>query len=438
MMWLTTANQEVLFEKIEGGISPASTGADDPLIEVNTSITYQEIDGYGFSLTGGSAIHINGMEDSEREKLLKELFGTADGEIGISYLRVSIGASDLDPEPFSYNDLPQGETDMDLNNFSIERDQNNLIPVLKEILAINPKLKIMGSSWSPPVWMKTNNSTIGGRLRTEYYDVYANYFVKYIKAMEEEGISIEAITVQNEPEHGGNNPSMVMTSEEQKVFIKNHLGPKFAEENIDTKIIIWDHNADNPDYPISILNDPDANKYINGSAFHLYAGEITSLSEVHNAHPDKNIYFTEQWIGAPGNFSQDLAWHTRNLIVGATRNWSKTILQWNLASDANQEPHTVGGCDSCLGGVTIEGNLVTRNPGYYIIAHASKFVRPGSIRVDSSYPEDLPNVAFTTPEDELVLIILNDSSNNKKVNLSADGETYSVTLPKGAVTTLVL
>ena len=160
----------------------------------------------------------------------------------------------------------------------------------------------MASPWSPPAWMKSNNSSIGGRLKSEYYDVYADYLIKYILSMKDEGIQIYSITVQNEPLHPHNNPSMLMLAEEQANFIKNHLGPKFEANNINTKIIIYDHNADRTDYPISILNDEIARQYIDGSAFHLYGGNISDLSLVHSAHPDKHIYFTEQWISSDGNF----------------------------------------------------------------------------------------------------------------------------------------
>lgn len=436
-MWLTTSNQQALFEEVEGGVRSISSISDNPLIEVNSATTYQEMDGFGFSLTGGSALHINNMGANQKASLLNELVGQGEGEIGISYLRISVGASDLDATPFTYNELASGQTDINLENFSLAQDRIHLIPVLKEILSINPDIKILGSPWSAPSWMKTSGSLVGGSLKPEYYEVYANYFVKYIKGMEAEGVPIDAITIQNEPQHDGNNPSMLMSSNEQKEFIKNYLGPAFQMANITTKIIIWDHNADRPDYPINILNDPEAKQYVDGSAFHFYAGNISALSEVHEAHPDKNIYFTEQWIGAPGNFSGDLAWHTRNLIVGATRNWSRNVLQWNLAADENQDPHTVGGCDRCLGGLTIQGDTVTRNPAYYIIAHASKFVRPGSVRISSNEVEDLPNVAFKTPNNQVVLIVLNDALGSKKVELSIDEELYSISLGPGSVATLV-
>ncbi len=243
--------------------------------------------------------------------------------------------------------MPAGQTDVNLANFNLSKDTVDVIPLLKEILLINPNIKIMGSPWSAPVWMKDNASSIGGSLQPQYYSVYAQYFVKYIQAMRAKGITIDAITPQNEPQHGGNNPSMVMSATQQADFIKNHLGPAFQAASLSSKIIIWDHNCDNPNYPITILNDPAAKQYVNGSAFHLYNGDISALSTVHAAHPDKHLYFTEQWTAGSGSFNGDLKWHLRNVIIGSMRNWSKVALEWNLASDGSYNPHTPGGCTEC-------------------------------------------------------------------------------------------
>lgn len=436
-VWLTNPDKSVLFGEQKNKLSFSNVKNPNQTIEVNDKPSFQTIDGFGYCLTGGSAVLINQMEAGSRAALLKELFATGGNNIGVSYLRVSIGASDLDDHVFSYDDLPSGESDENLQKFSIDHDKKNLIPVLKEILKILPQIKILGSPWSPPTWMKTNDSSKGGSLKPEYYNVYANYFVKYIQAMKAEGIRIDAITIQNEPLHPGNNPSMLMLAPEQAKFIKNNLGPAFKAANIDTKIIVYDHNADRPDYPISILNDPEAKKYIDGSAFHLYAGPIEALSKVYKAHPDKKVYFTEQWIGAPGNFPEDLKWHIKTLIIGATRNWARIVLEWNLAADPNQNPHTEGGCDRCLGAVTIDGNTVTRNPAYYIIAHASKFVRPGSVRISSGVNESLPNVAFKTPAGNKVVIVLNDSKSQQAFNILYKGKTATATLNAGAVATYV-
>ena len=436
ILYLTSLDKKSLLEKQEINAHSIDTSLIDKVIKVTDSVQYQIMDGFGYTLTGGSAMLIHKMSKSARSGLLNELF-SKEG-LGVSYLRLSIGASDLDSAPFSYNDLPKGKTDVDLEKFSLAQDTVHLLPVLKEILSINPQIKFLGSPWSPPVWMKDNQDTRGGSLLPEYYQVYANYLIKYIQAMMAEGIEIDAITIQNEPLHPGNNPSLLMKAPQQADLIKNHLGPAFKNEGIDTKIIIYDHNADRPDYPINILNDPDAAKFIDGSAFHLYGGEIEALSEVHQAHPDKHLYFTEQWVGAPGDFSKELTWHIENLIIGAPRNWSKTVLEWNLAADQNQNPHTDrGGCDRCLGAVTINGDKVTREPAYYIIGQASKFVPPGSVRIASTLVEEIPNVSYKTPDGQIVTILQNTSEKEKEILIKSDQANIHLKLAAGDIGTLV-
>lgn len=419
---------------IEGAFSIGDDNTFSTL-RVDKSHTYQEIDGFGFTLTGGSALHLNNMSSAARAQLLQELFGNDEGEIGVNYLRVSVGASDLDAYPFSYAETE----DESLNNFSIQKDKENLIPVLKEILAINPSIKILGSPWSPPTWMKTNKDYKGGSLMTSLYGVYADYFVKYIQAYAAEGITIDAITIQNEPLHPGNVPSLLMHADEMSAFIAGHLGPKFQAAGIATKIITYDHNCDRPDYPISIINS-DANQYINGSAFHLYAGDISALSTVKAADPSKAVYFTEQWVGSnDGDFGGTLMWHFENMFIGATRNWSRTVLEWNLAADSNQEPHTDGGCTLCLGGLTIDGNTVQRNVAYYTVGQASKFIPTGSHRIKSNEMGDLPNVSFLTPEGKIVTLLMNYSEAQKKINFKMTGvdKSYIVTIPANCVGTMI-
>ncbi len=435
--WLTNPAGNIFFEKQPNiPFLYKKTSGDSETICIDGTKKFQSMDGFGYSLTGGSASVICKMSKQARRKLLKELFGTEKNDIGTSYLRLSIGASDLNAFVFSYDDMPPGQTDTGLIHFDLGEDKKELIPVLKEILSINPKIKILGSPWSPPAWMKTNADTKGGSLIPAYYPTYANYFVKYIQAMQKQGIYLDAITIQNEPLHPGNNPSLLMLANEQALFIRDYLGPAFQKQQITTKIIIYDHNADRPDYPISILDDPRAKKYIDGSAFHLYGGKIDALSWVHDAHPDRNIYFTEQWVGAPGNMGKDIPEHIRKLVIGASRNWSKTVIEWNLAADENQNPHTDrGGCTSCLGAVTIIGDSVTRNPAFYIIAHAAKLVRPGSVRIASNNLVDLPNVAFKTPAGKIVLIVLNDGTATKKFWIRYHNKIAACTLLPGAVAT---
>ncbi|WP_426491758.1 glycoside hydrolase family 30 protein [Hymenobacter sp. 102] len=436
--WLTNPDKSVLFQpQADPTWSSATPAAGTPVIEVDDKQTFQTIDGFGYCLTGGSAELLHRMTPEARKAILRELFATDGNNIGVSYLRLSIGASDLDATVFSYDDLPEGQTDPTLARFSLAPDKQHLLPVLKEILAINPNIKILGSPWSPPTWMKTNGNSKGGSLKPEFYPAYAQYFVKYVQGMKAEGVRIDAITVQNEPLHPGNNPSLLMLAEQQAEFVKKHLGPAFQAAKIDTKIVVYDHNADRPDYPLTILNDPEAKKYVDGSAFHLYAGPIEALSKVHDAHPDRNVYFTEQWVGSKSKFEENFPWHVRTLLIGATRNWARTVLEWNLAADPQQTPHTPGGCTECRGALTIDGSNVTREDAYYIVAHASKFARPGSVRIASTASETLPNVAFKAPNGQKVVLVQNNSKQAQPFSLRYQGRTLTSTLQPGAAGTYV-
>jgi len=408
MLWLTKADSTIRFKRQNVALNFIVSEPSGNSIVVDSTQAFQTMDGFGFTLTGGSAYLINRLPSANRNKILKELFSSDSNNIGISYLRISIGSSDLDAYVFSYDNIDPNSTDMDLTSFDITPDTYNLIPVLQSILAINPDIKILGSPWSAPTWMKAN------------------------------GITLDAITVQNEPEYGGNNPSMVMSASEQADFVKNHLDPAFKAANLDTKIIIFDHNCDHPVYPITVLNDPDARQYIDGSAFHLYGGDISALSQVHNAYPDKNVYFTEQWVGgsATSKFGAELNWHTKNLVIGAPLNWSRNVLEWNLASDPSYKPHTPGGCSKCLGAITI-GNSISRNVSYFIIAHASKFVKPGSVRIGTSGAVSLPSVAYKTPEGRKVLFVLNESSSTQPFNIKFGDKHVKTSLEAGSVATYV-
>jgi glucosylceramidase len=434
--WVTKSDESIKLQKQTNSLNFNTNNNNYTTIEINDNQTFQSIDGFGYTLTGGSAEVINQLSVSKKQELLQEFFGTADNSIAISYLRISIGASDLNSSVFSYDDMPNGQTDINLSNFSLTPD-SQLINLLKDILIINPNIKIMAAPWSPPVWMKDNNSSVGGSLQPQYYSVYAQYFVKYIQAMQAQGITIDAVCPQNEPLHGGNNPSLVMTAAQQISFIKK-LGLAFQNNGITTKIVCYDHNCDNPQYPIQVLTDALANPYIDGSAFHLYAGDISALSTVHDAFPTKKLYFTEQWTSSTGNFGGDLKWHLKNVVIGSMRNWSVNALEWNLANNPSFEPHTTGGCTMCKGAITINNSTsYTKNVAYYIIAHASKFVPTGSVRIASNIAGNLSNVAFKTPTGKKVLIVENDGSAAETFNIKYNNKWVTVSLDGGAVGTFV-
>jgi len=463
--WITNSDRSALFQKQPDSVffSNNSRGGGSPII-IDDRQHFQSIDGFGFALTGGSAELLMKMSRSARSVLLQELFDVTDKNIGISYIRLSIGASDLNSFVFSYDDLKDNETDFDLKRFSLSQDLNDVIPVMKEILAINPDIKILGSPWSAPVWMKTNNNVRGGSLKKECYDVYARYFVKYIQVMKSSGVNIDAITIQNEPLNSNNTPSMQWYWTDQADFIKNHLGPAFNKAAISAKIILFDHNCDRIDYPLALLSDPDVAKYADGSGFHHYGGEISSMTDLHIARPDKNIYFTEQMVTErPGDKNINIIAPVKRLIIGATRNWSKNVILWNFAADPKNDPHTDnGGCSMCQGAITIDGENVTRNLAYYTVAHASKFIRPGSVRVASTSNGDmtinltedeerqgvkrslatdnlqlLPNVAFRTNDGKIVLIVTNDSFSINSFRIQYNGQTATLRLSPGAVGTYI-
>ncbi|TFF34049.1 glycoside hydrolase family 30 beta sandwich domain-containing protein [Mucilaginibacter psychrotolerans] len=430
--YLTTADQSS--KLAQGSVSFAADAGTNPnTITVDEGTTYQSIDGFGFTLTGGSASLLNGLGGNQAN-VLNELFGTGAGQIGVSYLRISIGASDLSSSDFTYN---QTAGDVNMNNFSLAQENTDFLPILKKIIAINPSIKIIATPWTAPTWMKVNttgnNGYTGGGLNTAYYDAYARYFVKYLQAMQAQGITIDAITPQNEPLNPYNNPSMVMQANEQVTFINNNLGPQIRAAGFNTKIIAYDHNADVPSYATTVVGG--ASSYVDGSAFHLYAGDISALTGVHNAYPNKNVYFTEQWVGAPSNFGGDLGWHINTLIIGATRNWSRNVLEWNLAADPNNNPHTNGGCSTCLGGITVSGTSITRNVGYYIIAHASKLVRPGAVRIASNIAGSIQNVAFKNSDGTKVLIASNSGSSTTSFKVKWGTESFTYSLAAGAVVT---
>lgn len=417
-VWLTRGDRTKLLEREVdlpiGKINPATW----PHITIDTSIRFQTADGYGAALTGSSAYLLNQkLTAANRQTVLNKLFDTVSG-IGISFLRLTMGASDFSLSNFTYNDLPPGQTDFALTNFSLAQDRQDVIPVLKQIIAIQPKIKIMGSPWSPPAWMKTNGNLKGGRLKTDCYNVYADYFVKYILAMKNEGIHIAYVTPQNEPLYfTANYPCMEMQAQEQLNFIKNSLGPKFAaESNVNTKIIIYDHNWDNIDYAISVLNDPIARNYIAGTGFHAYGGNVSAMSIVQNTHPDKELHFTEISGGAwATNFSDNLMWYMSNIFIGTALNWSKSALMWNLALNEQYGP-TNNGCLNCRGVITINQNngQTEFNEEFYAIGHFSKFVRPGAQRVSLIYAPSLANigaVAFQNTDGTKVLIVANYGQN---------------------------
>ena len=431
--WITTGDQSKLLQQQAAINFAKGTPKGITTLSLDTAAFYQTMDGFGYCLTEGSAELFTALTPAAQKSLLNELFSVSNG-IGISVLRISIGASDLSSHSYSYDDIDSG-TDVNLSKFSLAGpDLTFVVPILKKILAINPKIKILGSPWSAPKWMKTKNSWIGGSLDTAYYAAYATYFVKYLNAMKALGIDVEAITIQNEPENPKNEPSMVMTAEEQIKFINKNLGPALRTAGLKTKILAFDHNCDNMSYPTDVCNK---STYVDGAAFHLYLGPITMLSTVHKA-TGKNVYFTEQYTAGGSEFSGTLSWHMNNIMIGATNNWAKMVLEWNLANNAKFGPFTPGGCTTCMGAITVNDSVnYIRNVSYYVTAHMSKFVKSGARRIISSTTDtNLPNVAFKNPDGSIALVVMNNGP-TADFNVNFGGKYFSYNLPASSVASIV-
>jgi glucosylceramidase len=317
-----------------------------------------------------------------------------------------------------------------------------LLPVVKRALAVNPNLQIMASPWSAPAWMKTGDSLIQGTLRPEMYDVFSLYMLRYVEAYAAEGVPIFALTLQNEPHfEPADYPGMRLDPPARARLIGRHLGPLLARRGVQTRLIDWDHNWDEPKSPMAVLADPVAYPFVSGVAWHCYAGDVQVQAAVHAAFPDKDAWFTEcsggewnpHWSGA-------LLWMVRNVVIGATRGWARGVLTWNLALDENHGPH-LGGCRDCRGVVTINSasGEVTRNLEYYALAHASKFVRPGAQRIHSGTAVrglDIDTVAFRNADDaSIVLIVCNAASQGRRFSVSVDGRTFEYEMPRESVAT---
>ena len=417
----------------------AAAQAPHLTITVNDALKYQEMDGFGASLTDSSAWLLSQkLAPDERAALIKQLFDTKQG-IGLSILRQPMGSSDFSLADYSYDDVLPGESDPEMKRFTIDRDRQYILPVLREALAVNPKLKIIASPWSPPGWMKTSGSMIGGTLLPSSFAPLARYFVRFVQSYEGAGVPIFAITPQNEPRNiPADYPGMGMTAEEETVFIREHLGPAFRDARLKTKIMAFDHNWDLIDFPDKILSDSKAAEFSAGTATHCYGGGPEAQSRLHDHFPAKGIWLTE-CSGGEWQKGSLLAAQV-NLIIETTRNWGQSVVFWNLALDQNHSPH-LGGCTDCRGVVTIDHSKlpakVTPTVDFTALGHASKFVAPGAFRIDSStFEQDrLESVAFRNPDGSIVLIVLNGGTTAATFNLSWKDQYASYRLEPAAVAT---
>lgn len=437
-VWESSADGKQRLAKIDDIALDLNPG-HERIVRVDPTHKYQAIEGFGASFTDASAWLIqNRLTAKSRKGLLRDLFDPKSG-LGLSLTRMTIGASDFSQTHYSYNDMPAGHTDPQLKNFSIAPARKDVLPTIKQAMAVNRSLRVFASPWSAPAWMKTSGSMIKGKLAPEHYDAFARYLHRTVKAFEADGVPVYALTIQNEPHFQPENyPGMHMEPADRAAFVGRHLGPLLARGGSKIRILEWDHNWDRPQEPLAVLADPVARKYLSGTAWHCYGGDVSAQSKVHEAYPEKETWFTECSGGdwAP-DWGGSLKWMTQNLIIGTTRNWAKGVILWNLALDENSGPH-LGGCGDCRGVVTIsqKTGAITRNVEYYVLGHASRFVKRGARRIDSDTNIDgLETVAFQNPNGSIVLIAVNGSSEERPFSVVIGTTGFSSSLAAGSVKT---
>ncbi len=436
-VWLTTPDQAALLAP-QPALQLFNGGAPATAVRIDPAQRFQEIVGFGAAITDASAYLMQRvMSATQRDALLTDLFG-ADGQ-RFGFTRVTIGSSDYSRTHYSYDDQPSGQTDPTLANFSIAPAREDVLPTVRAARALNPQLAVMASPWSPPAWMKTNDSLIKGTLRADAYAPFAAYLTRTVQAFAAEGVPVDYLSIQNEPDfEPGDYPGMRLSPDQRIALIGDHVGPAFRAANLTTRILELDHNWDLSAQPIAVLSNAKAASFISGVAWHCYRGDVSAQGSVHDRFPDKDTFFTECSGGefSPG-WSSTFSYNIRTLMIGATRNWARGVLLWNMALDENHGPH-LGGCNDCRGVVRINSQTgdVTRNPEYYALGHLSRFVRTGARRIASTTNDDgIQTVAFVNPDGSQVLLAFNNTQAAADVAVDSPGGAFSYRLPSYAAAT---
>lgn len=437
-IWLSTPDQSHRLSRMAD--APASTSAVGPVVAIDPTRRYQLIQGFGAAITDASAELIAGLPADERRTLIADLFSRKGEGLGLSFTRLTVGASDFSSVHYSFADTPGNVADPALRSFSIDRAKVHVLPVTRMALDANRDLKVMITPWSAPAWMKSSGSLITGRLKVEAYPAFAAYLARTIDAFGQQGVPVSMLSIQNEPDFEPKDyPGMRMSPAERAEVIGKHLGPLFERNGIKTRILDWDHNWDKPDQPLAVLADPDARRYVSGVAWHCYGGDVSAQEKVRAIHPDKDVWFTEcsggEW--AP-KYGDTLAWMVGNLIIKSSNSGSRGTLLWNLALDPGHGPHK-GGCGDCRGVVTIDPATanVTKNVEYYVLGHASRFVRTGAVRIAVSSPEGVEATGFTNPDGTIAVILLRTEKANANPLVDLAGRRYQIDMPVGSVATVV-
>jgi len=431
--WSTSKDRK--YEEIAAPEWHTSVGTSATTVEIDASKQFQEILGFGAALTDASCFLYSQLTNSEKQALFYELYGA--GGLRLSVSRTCIGASDYSTISYSFDDST--EPDPELKKFSIEHDKGYILPTLRAARQLNPELFLFSTPWSPPGWMKAGGSMLGGSMRRKYFPSYADYFVRFLQAYSAEGVKINAVTIQNEvdTDQDARMPATLWGQEYEIEFVKKHLGPALERASLDTKIWILDHNYNLMGRVLDELSDPALNKYVDGVAWHGYMGTPEVMTQVHNAFPTKNSYWTE---GGPDitspDYLTDWAKWSQN-FTAILRNWAECIVGWNVLLDEKGMPNI--GPFPCGGLVTMDSktHTITRSGQYWAMAHYSKVVRRGA-RVIASHGElnNIDHVAFQNPDGSFALVLTNRGE-QQQIQCNVGAQAMDVTLDSGSITTLV-
>lgn len=464
-VYTTTSDGSLKLSKTAVPVQPGESLANRKLL-FGTSVEHQTIEGFGFALTYASCYNLMKMSQDSRDRFLRQTYSPTDG-YGVSYARIAIGSCDFSSKTYSLCD------EEGLEHFALQQDEiDYIIPILKEILAINPNIKIIATPWSCPKWMKSLTQTgniaynvwKGGYLNPKYRQEYAEYFVKFIEAMKKQGIDIYAVSPQNEPLNGGNTASTRMPWNAESEFVKV-LASTFKQKGLKTKIYVYDHNfnyddqkAQN-DYPIKVYSalgeDFEGSELVVGSAYHDYGGDPSELFDIHSQRPDKQIIFTEASLG-DWNDGRDLGRGTTNvnsethlnedmerLMIGLLNKYCTAVIYWNLMLDNNGGPKLRGGCQTCCGAVDIDSknySSLNFNRHYYIISQTSAVVRPRAVWISSYKMEEIASAVFRNPDGSYAMLISNNGASDMEVGVSDHSFAWhvDVKLPAESIVSLLI
>ncbi|HEY5570366.1 MAG TPA: carbohydrate-binding protein [Bacteroidales bacterium] len=415
---------------------PFASSSGTP-VYVDASTTFQTMQGFGAAVTGSSALLINALSETNKAKFLNDVF--SESGLGLNYIRTTIGASDFSSSVWTHDD----------GNRTFEfKDPEGVMTVLKAVRTLNPDLKIIASAWSPPSYMKTYSNTTGWSYNTAYGDSLSNYYIHYLQAMKDNGIPVDAMTVQNEPLWGwASYPCMYMPANAQGFLVGNYLGPKLRSNNLSTKLYIYDHNWDNAlEYATTVKKTLKAWQFVDGTTFHSYSSPdgatgVASQSYVKYLDMSKDILFTEGtgWGSVKGDFGAT-QWEVLHIMIESVRNWASGVILWNLALNENYGPVIPGGPTNCRGVFEIksDGSSYSENAEYYTLAHLSKFVKPGAKRINSiCFNSTIKNVAFVNPDGSRVALLYNTSDLTIQISIKEGNISIPKKMTGGSIATFV-